>query len=188
MEIDKAVRVAKRLVQGLENSMRWCNWKFFIKLKTPMYHQYEGSDAYKSMTHYMNFVGGTNMGATWWQMDDSDNGTFQRNLLHGVDPEDWTKIIEREIPLILGAGISWKRIVNYWTRWFEFCTNGKTLLNNEPGFVISCTEEKHWLQLQVISMYCIARIFSIDMACHKHIRKEKPTLLWTLKWKIENNE
>ena len=60
MEIDEAVQVAKRVGTG-RGSCVGAEWRF---CKQSAYVCHAGSDAYKSMTHYMN-CWWLNMGCVW---------------------------------------------------------------------------------------------------------------------------
>ena len=68
---------------------------------------------------------------------------------------------------------------------FEFVQMGRALLN-EPGFVNRLrTEEKARCNCGH-SNYCIARMYTIDMACHKHLEEKLPLCLEREIEKLEN--
>ena len=68
--------------------------------------------------------------------------------------------VVKEIPLVyVGGLVARDKIEEVLDKGFEFVQMGRALLN-EPG-----------------SNYCIARMYSVDMACHKHLSEELPPCL-----------
>lgn len=65
---------------------------------------------------------------------------------------------------------------------FEFVQMARALLN-EPGFVNRMREEEKARCNCKHSNYCIARMYTIEMACHQHLREELPA---SLKKKLKN--
>ena len=59
---------------------------------------------------------------------------------------------------------------------FEAVQMGRALLN-EPGFVNRMKAEENARCSCRHSNYCIARMYSIDMACHKRLKEELPPCL-----------
>lgn len=59
---------------------------------------------------------------------------------------------------------------------FEFVQMGRALLN-EPGFVNRLRNEEKARCNCGHSNYCIARMYTIDMACHKHLEEKLPPCL-----------
>ena len=56
------------------------------------------------------------------------------------------------------------------------CADGACLLN-EPGFVNRMRAEENARCNCQHSNYCIARMYSIEMACHQHLKEELPPCL-----------
>ena len=61
---------------------------------------------------------------------------------------------------------------------------GRALLN-EPGFVNRMKAEEYARCNCRHSNYCIARMYTLDMACHQHLKEELPK---SLKDEIESIE
>ena len=92
----------------------------------------------------------------------------------------------KEIPLVyVGGLVSREKIDEVLDDGFEFVQMGRALLN-EPGFVNRLrTEEKARCNCGH-SNYCIARMYTIDMACHKHLEEKLPLCLEREIEKLEN--
>ena len=63
---------------------------------------------------------------------------------------------------------------------FEFVAMARALVN-EPGFVNRMKEDEHARCDCGHSNYCIARMYSLDMACHKHIQNLPECLIREIK-------
>ena len=85
----------------------------------------------------------------------------------------------------VGGLVSREKIDEVLDDGFEFVQMGRALLN-EPGFVNRLrTEEKARCNCGH-SNYCIARMYTIDMACHKHLEEKLPLCLEREIEKLEN--
>jgi len=74
-----------------------------------------------------------------------------------------------KLPLIyVGGLISGKKINEVLESGFEFVAMARALIN-EPGFVNRLKMDLDAQNLCTCSNYCIARMYSIEMACHQHI-------------------
>ena len=74
------------------------------------------------------------------------------------------------LPLVyVGGLVSRDKIEEVLNDGFEFVAMARALVN-EPGFVNRMREDEHARCDCGHSNYCIARMYSVDMACHKHIQ------------------
>jgi 2,4-dienoyl-CoA reductase-like NADH-dependent reductase (Old Yellow Enzyme family) len=74
------------------------------------------------------------------------------------------------MPLVyVGGLVSRKKIDEVLGHGFEFVSMARALIN-DPAFVNRMKEDKDARCDCGHSNYCIARMYSIDMACHKHIQ------------------
>lgn len=151
--------------------------------KQSAYVCHAGSDAYKKYDTLYELLVAEIWGAYGRQMDDSDS-TFQRGLFLEDALRFRTEI--KEIPLVyVGGLVSREKIDEVLDDGFEFVQMGRALLN-EPGFVNRLrTEEKARCNCGH-SNYCIARMYTIDMACHKHLEEKLPLCLEREIEKLEN--
>ena len=80
----------------------------------------------------------------------------------------------KEIPLVyVGGLVSRKKIDEVLDSGFDFVQMGRALLN-EPGFVNRMKEEEQARCNCKHSNYCIARMYTLDMACHQHLKETLP--------------
>lgn len=170
MEIDESIEVARRL-QSLGAHALVLSGGFVSK--APMYVM-RGQMPIRSMTHYMT---------QWW-------------LKYGVRLvgkwmipsvpfkeayflDDALKFREAlpAMPLIyVGGLVSRSKIDEVLSHGFEAVQMGRALLN-EPGFVNRMRDEECARCNCRHSNYCIARMYSIEMACHQHLQEELPSCL-----------
>ena len=74
-----------------------------------------------------------------------------------------------KLPLVyVGGLLSGKIIEEVLDKGFEFVALARALIN-EPGFINRLQQEKDATSQCISSNYCIARMYSIDMACHQHM-------------------
>ena len=180
MEIDEAVQVAKTV------GTRWgsCVGAERRLCKQSAYVCHAGSDAYKKcMTHYMScwwLKYGVRMVGKWM----IPTVPFKEAYFLEDALRFRTEI--KEIPLVyVGGLVSREKIDEVLDDGFEFVQMGRALLN-EPGFVNRLrTEEKARCNCGH-SNYCIARMYTIDMACHKHLEEKLPLCLEREIEKLEN--
>lgn len=142
-----------------------------------------GAMPIKSMTHYMNcwwLKYGVRMVGKWM----IPTVPFKEAYFLEDALRFRTEI--KEIPLVyVGGLVSREKIDEVLDDGFEFVQMGRALLN-EPGFVNRLrTEEKARCNCGH-SNYCIARMYTIDMACHKHLEEKLPLCLKREIEKLEN--
>ena len=170
MEIEESLQVARRLVKDGAHALVLSGG--FVS-KAPMYVM-RGSMPIKSMTHYMT---------CWW-------------LKYGVRMvgkmmipsvpfkeayflEDALRFREaiKEIPLVyVGGLVAREKIDEVLNDGFEFVQMGRALLN-EPGFVNRMKAEEKARCNCKHSNYCIARMYTLEMACHQHLQEKLPASL-----------
>lgn len=81
------------------------------------------------------------------------------------------------MPLVyVGGLVSREKIDEVLDCGFEAVQMARALLN-EPGFVNRMREEENAQCNCKHSNYCIARMYSIEMACHQHLKEELPPCL-----------
>ena len=84
---------------------------------------------------------------------------------------------ELKMPLIyVGGLVSRAKIDEVLDNGFEAVQMARALLN-EPGFVNRMRKEENARCSCRHSNYCIARMYSIEMACHQHLQEELPACL-----------
>ena len=170
MDIDESLQVAKRLVDDGAQALVLSGG--FVS-KAPMYVM-RGTMPLKTMTHYMT---------CWWLK--WGVRMAGRMMVPSVpfkeayfleDALRFRKEIT-QIPLVyVGGLVAREKIDEVLNDGFEFVQMGRALLN-EPGFVNRMKAEgmarcncKH-------SNYCIARMYTLDMACHQHLKETLPASL-----------
>lgn len=169
MELDESLQVARKLQELGAHALVLSGG--FVS-KAPMYVM-RGEMPIRTMTHYMT---------CWW-------------LKYGVRPvgkymipsvpfreayflEDALKFREAlDIPLVyVGGLVSRQKIEEVLNHGFEAVQMGRALLN-EPGFVNRMRREENARCNCRHSNYCIARMYTLDMACHQHLQEELPPCL-----------
>ena len=169
MEIDETMQVAKRLecsgAHGLVLSGGFVS-------KAPMYVM-RGEMPIRSMTHYMTcwwLKYGVRMAGRWM----IPSVPFKEAYFL----EDALKFrAELKMPLIyVGGLVSRAKIDEVLDNGFEAVQMARALLN-EPGFVNRMRKEENARCNCRHSNYCIARMYSIEMACHQHLQEELPVCL-----------
>lgn len=167
MEIDESLQVARRLVEDGAQALVLSGG--FVS-KAPMYVM-RGSMPIKTLTHYMD---------CWWLKWGVRLGG--RMMIPSVPFEeayflkDALRFREtiKEIPLVyVGGLVSRQKIDEVLDDGFEFVQMGRALLN-EPGFVNRMKEEEQARCNCKHSNYCIARMYTLDMACHQHLNEPLP--------------
>ena len=156
MEIDETMQVAKRLecsgAHGLVLSGGFVS-------KAPMYVM-RGEMPIRSMTHYMT---------CWIPSVPFKEAYFLEDALKFR--------AELKMPLIyVGGLVSRAKIDEVLDNGFEAVQMARALLN-EPGFVNRMRKEENARCNCRHSNYCIARMYSIEMACHQHLQEELPVCL-----------
>lgn len=131
--------------------------------KAPMYVM-RGSMPIRTLTHYMKNIPlklGVGMMGKWM----IPSVPFREAYFL----EDALKFRQEvKLPLIyVGGLISGKKIEEVLGSGFEFVSMARALLN-EPGFINRLKNDSDAKSQCVCSNYCIARMYSIEMACHQH--------------------
>lgn len=170
MDIDESLQVAKRLVDDGAQALVLSGG--FVS-KAPMYVM-RGTMPIKTMTHYMT---------CWWL---KWGVRMAGRMMIPAIPFKEAYFLEdalrfrkeiTQIPLVyVGGLVAREKIDEVLNDGFEFVQMGRALLN-EPGFVNRMKAEgmarcncKH-------SNYCIARMYTLDMACHQHLKETLPASL-----------
>lgn len=170
MDIEESLQVAHRLVNDGAQALVLSGG--FVS-KAPMYVM-RGAMPIKAMTHYMD---------CWWLK------WGVRMVGHLMIPSvpfkeayflDDAMLFRKEIkniPLVyVGGLISREKIEDVLYKGFEFVQMGRALLN-EPGFVKRMKLDVNARCTCKHSNYCIARMYSIDMACHQRLTEDLPKCL-----------
>ena len=161
MEIDESLQVAHRLEQSGAHALVLSGG--FVS-RAPMYVM-RGAMPLKTMTYYMD---------CWWLKYGVK--MFGRLMVPTVPfkeayfLEDALKFRkELNIPLVyVGGLVSRAKIDEVLDCGFEAVQMGRALLN-EPGFVNRMAREENACNNCGHSNYCIARMYSLDMACHHKV-------------------
>ena len=179
MDIDESLKVAQRLKEDGAQALVLSGG--FVS-KAPMYVM-RGAMPIKTLTHYMD---------CWWLKYSVK--LFGRMMIPTVPfseayfLEDALKFREqiKDIPLVyVGGLVSREKIDEVLNKGFEFVQMGRALLN-EPGFVNRMKTEECARCNCGHSNYCIGRMYTVDMACHKHLKEELPPCLKKEIEKLEN--
>lgn len=161
MEIDETLQVARRLEQSGAHALVLSGG--FVS-RAPMYVM-RGAMPIKTMTYYMD---------CWWLKYGVK--MFGRLMVPPVpfkeayfldDALKFRK--ELHIPLVyVGGLISRKKIDEVLDCGFEAVQMGRALLN-EPDFVNRMAREENACNSCGHSNYCIARMYTLEMACHHKV-------------------
>ncbi len=162
METQECLEVARLLEQEGAHALVLSGG--FVS-KAPMYVM-RGSMPIRSLTYYMKNIP-LKMGV----------GMFGRFMIPSVPfkeayfLEDALKFRQTvKIPLIyVGGLISGKKIDEVLDCGFEFVSMARALLN-EPGFINRLKQDRNARNQCSNKNYCIARMYTIEMACHQHMQ------------------
>lgn len=167
MELDETLQVARRLVQDGAHGLVLSGG--FVS-KAPMYVM-RGAMPVRSMTHYMD---------CWWL---KYGVRMAGHLMIPIVPfqeayflEDALKFREAlpDASLIyVGGLVSRRKIDEVLNHGFEAVQMARALLN-EPDFVNRMKREEDARCSCGHSNYCIARMYTIEMACHKRLNEPLP--------------
>ena len=178
MEIDESMQVAKRLEQCGAHALVLSGG--FVS-KAPMYVM-RGEMPIRAMTHYMN---------CWWLR--YGVRLVEKDLIPGV-PFKVDYFLEKAMKcrkelrlqlLCVGGLVSREKIDEVLDCGFEAVQMGRALLN-EPGFVNRMREEEKARCSCGHSNYCIGRMYTLEMACHKHLAAALPCRLQKEIKRLEN--
>lgn len=169
MEMDETMQVARRLEQLGAHALVLSGG--FVS-KAPMYVM-RGKMPIRSMTHYMTcwwLKYGVRMVGKWM----IPSVPFQEAYFL----EDALKFREAlKMPLVyVGGLVSRAKIDEVLNDGFEAVQLARALLN-EPEFVNRMRADENARCNCTHSNYCIARMYSIEMACHQHLQEELPACL-----------
>ena len=170
MDIDETLQVAKRLVEDGAQALVLSGG--FVS-KAPMYVM-RGAMPVKTMTHYMT---------CWWL---KWGVRMAGKMMIPTVPFKEAYFLEdalrfrkeiTQIPLVyVGGLVAREKIDEVLNDGFEFVQMGRALLN-EPGFVNRMKAESMARCNCKHSNYCIARMYTLDMACHQHLKETLPASL-----------
>lgn len=170
MDIDESLQVAKRLVEDGAQALVLSGG--FVS-KAPMYVM-RGAMPVKTMTHYMT---------CWWL---KWGVRMAGRMMIPTIPFKEAYFLEdalrfrkeiTQIPLVyVGGLVARDKIDEVLNDGFEFVQMGRALLN-EPGFVNRMKAESMARCNCKHSNYCIARMYTLDMACHQHLKETLPASL-----------
>lgn len=170
MDIDESLQVAKRLVDDGAQALVLSGG--FVS-KAPMYVM-RGAMPVKTMTHYMT---------CWWL---KWGVRMAGKMMIPTVPFKEAYFLEdalrfrkeiTQIPLVyVGGLVAREKIDEVLNDGFEFVQMGRALLN-EPGFVNRMKAESMARCNCKHSNYCIARMYTLDMACHQHLKETLPASL-----------
>lgn len=169
MELDESLQVARKLQELGAHALVLSGG--FVS-KAPMYVM-RGEMPIRTMTHYMT---------CWWLK--YGVRLVGKYMIPSVPfreayfLEDALKFREAlDIPLVyVGGLVSRQKIEEVLNHGFEAVQMGRALLN-EPDFVNRMRREENARCNCRHSNYCIARMYTLDMACHQHLREELPPCL-----------
>ena len=170
MDIEESLQVAHRLVNDGAQALVLSGG--FVS-KAPMYVM-RGAMPIKAMTHYMD---------CWWlkwgvrMVGHLMIPSVPFKEAYFLDDAMFFRKEIKNIPLVyVGGLISRKKIEDVLDKGFEFVQMGRALLN-EPGFVNRMKLDVNARCTCKHSNYCIARMYSIDMACHQRLTEDLPKCL-----------
>ena len=169
MELDESLQVARKLQELGAHALVLSGG--FVG-KAPMYVM-RGQMPIRTMTHYMT---------CWWLK--YGVRLVGKYMIPSVPfreayfLEDALKFREAlDIPLVyVGGLVSRQKIEEVLNHGFEAVQMGRALLN-EPDFVNRMRREENARCNCRHSNYCIARMYTLDMACHQHLQEELPPCL-----------
>ena len=169
MELDESLQVARKLQELGAHALVLSSG--FVS-KAPMYVM-RGEMPIRTMTHYMT---------CWWLK--YGVRLVGKYMIPSVPfreayfLEDALKFREAlDIPLVyVGGLVSRQKIEEVLNHGFEAVQMGRALLN-EPDFVNRMRQEENARCNCRHSNYCIARMYTLDMACHQHLQEELPPCL-----------
>lgn len=169
MELDESLQVARKLQELGAHALVLSGG--FVS-KAPMYVM-RGEMPIRTMTHYMT---------CWWlKYGVRLVGKYMipsvpfREAYFLEDALTFREALD--IPLVyVGGLVSRQKIEEVLNHGFEAVQMGRALLN-EPDFVNRMRREENARCNCRHSNYCIARMYTLDMACHQHLQEELPPCL-----------
>ncbi len=174
MEIDESLEVARTLQQCGAQALILSGG--FVS-RAPMYVM-RGSMPMKTLTHYMP--------AGWLPLGVKLAGRYMIPSVPFKEAyflEDALKFRAalKDIPLVyVGGLVSRDKIEEVLNDGFEFVSMARALIN-DPAFVNHMKEDEHARCDCGHSNYCIGRMYSTNMACHKHVKNLPESLIREIK-------
>ena len=169
MELDETLQVARRLEQSGAHALVLSGG--FVS-KAPMYVM-RGEMPIRSMTHYMTcwwLKCGVRLAGKWM----IPSVPF-REAYFLEDALKFRKAVR--MPLVyVGGLVSREKIDEVLDCGFEAVQMARALLN-DPGFVNRMRADEKARCNCRHSNYCIARMYTLEMACHQHLKEELPPCL-----------
>lgn len=174
MELDESLEVARTLQNECGAQALILSGGFVSK--APMYVM-RGAMPLKTLTYYMP--------NGWLPLGVKIGGRFMIPSLPFKEAyflEDALKFrAALKLPLVyVGGLVSRDKIDEVLNHGFEFVSMARALIN-EPGFVNRMKEDEHARCDCGHSNYCIGRMYSTEMACHKHIQNLPAKLIKEIK-------
>lgn len=167
MDIDESVEVAKRLKEDGAHALVLSGG--FVS-KAPMYVM-RGAMPIWTMTHYMDcwwLKWGVRLAGKWMIKNEPYKEAYF------LDDACTFRDKVKDIPLIYVGGLtSRSAIEKVLDCGFPFVQMGRALLNT-PDFVNKMKESSDYCCDCGHSNYCIARMYTLDMACHKRLKEKLP--------------
>ncbi len=161
METDECIEVARMLEQCGAHALVLSGG--FVS-KAPMFVM-RGAMPIRTLTHYMKSLPlkmGVGLAGRWMIREVPFTEAYFLE-----DALKFRKAVT--LPLIyVGGLLSRKKIDEVLGLGFEFVSMARALLN-EPGFVNRMKLDEDAVNRCICSNYCIARMYSIEMACHEHV-------------------
>lgn len=174
MEIDETIEVARTLQQCGAQALILSGG--FVS-RAPMYVM-RGSMPLKTLTHYMP--------TGWLPLGVKLAGRYMIPSVPFKEAyflEDALKFRAalKDIPLVyVGGLVSRDKIEEVLDKGFEFVSMARALIN-DPAFVNHMKEDEHARCDCGHSNYCIGRMYSTNMACHKHVKDLPESLIREIK-------
>ena len=167
MDIDESLEVAKRLKEDGAHALVLSGG--FVS-KAPMYVM-RGAMPLWTMTYYMDswwLKWGVRLAGKWMIKDEPYKDAYflddARMFLDKI----------KDIPLVYVGGLTSRASIDkVMNCGFPFVQMGRALLNT-PDFVNRMKQTENYRCECGHSNYCIARMYSLDMACHKHLNEKLP--------------
>ncbi|MBP8041965.1 MAG: NADH:flavin oxidoreductase [Bacteroidales bacterium] len=168
MQTDECLEVARTLEQEGAHALVLSGG--FVS-RAPMYVM-RGSMPIKTLTYYMKNIPlklGVKIAGRWMIRPVPFREAYFL--------EDALKFRQEvKLPLVyVGGLISGKKIDEVLDSGFEFVSMARALLN-EPDFINRLKNDRQAVNQCICANYCIARMYSIEMACHQH-RSDVPKCL-----------
>ncbi|MGN0056757.1 MAG: NADH:flavin oxidoreductase [Phocaeicola plebeius] len=167
MDIDESLQVARRLYEDGAHALVLSGG--FVS-KAPMYVM-RGAMPIRTMTHYMDcwwLKYGVRLVGKWM----IPSIPFQEAYFL-EDALRFRQALPDATMVYVGGLVSRQKIDEVLDDGFEFIQMGRALLH-EPGFVNRMKTEECARCGCRHSNYCIARMYTLDMACHQHLKEVLP--------------